>query len=210
MTNSIIGDIPPFQCWVRKEFLRAQVDGHGEFEEGIAIGAVVRKDMALCFTVLLESGALWYELPLHALAIKESAPLLDITECQMWDCLSSQWIAHRYDHLRHLTAFVWLNKADGSKDLARGSYMFTIDMMGTFYADHPSEHKTLNIIELDDGQVVAYPNNRCLFEDKTFTKINGRLNYIQTNQHFFCETWAGPVQFKEEPRGGSPKDKLDG
>ena len=66
--------------------------------------------------------------------------------------------------------------------------------MGSFYSDHPSEHKTLNIIELDDGQIVAYPNNRCLFEDKTFTRINGRPDYIQTNRHFFCETWDGPVR----------------
>lgn len=189
MPNSIIGDIPPFQCWVRREFLRDHFDGIGDFEEGIAIGAVVRKDMALCFTVLLESGALWYELPIHALATKSGAPVMELSICQMWDCLSSEWTAHRYGHLRHLSVLVHLRGTD-DRSPSRGSYLFTIEMLNSFYADHPGEHKTLNVIELGDGQIVAYPNNRLLWEDLTFTNHNLPRNYVRTSKHYFCETWG--------------------
>ena len=187
MKNTRLGDIPPFECVVRREFLRAHKDGHGEYENGIAIGAVVRKDAALCFTVLLESGALWYELPIHAVALKEG-PTIALPTAQMWDCLSDNWTAHCYDHLRHLNVSVKLNGND-DLDPMMGDYMFTIDFMDSFYADHPGEHKTLNIIGMPTGAIVAYPNNRCVFADKTFTKPLPR-NYLRSDRHYFCEEQA--------------------
>lgn len=188
--NTIIGDIPPFECWVRREFLKDHKSGGGEFEQGIAIGAVVRKDMALCFTVLLESGALWYEVPIHALVTKTGAPAMDLTVCQMWDCLSSKWVVHRYEHLRQLAVLVNLRTDAEAAPPAPGSYLFTIDMTDSFYADHPAEHKTLNVIELDQGNVVAYPNNRLLWEDLTFTDHTLPRDYARTSKHYFCETWS--------------------
>jgi hypothetical protein len=186
-----IGDIPPFECFVKKEFLRAQEDGFGEYEAANIVGIVIRKDMAICVTAHLESGALWYELPLHAITTKKGSENHPIGFHQMWDCLSDQFTVHRYNHLRHLDVDVLVN--DGSRKLMRGAYMFTIDFINSFYADHPSEHKTMNVIELETGDIVAYPNNRCLFIDKTFTKITGRPNYNQTNQHYFAEVWEGEV-----------------
>lgn len=198
MRYTRIGDVPPQQVWVRKSFLRAGQDSFGEFEEAIIIGATIRKDMALTFTVLLESGAVWYELPLPAFKMwrgetkppqETGVPLLDV--CQMWDCLSDDFTIHRYDHLRYLTANVWLN-GNAPDQLTPADYLFTIDFIGSFYADHPSEHKTYNVLATKvDGTLVAYPNNRILFEDKTFTKLNGRPKYIQTNKHFFAENKNG-------------------
>lgn len=187
MRNTRIGDVPPFHCFVRKEFLYGGLK-RNEYEECIVIGAVVRKDMALCFTVLLESGALWYELPLHALTMVQGPRTYSLPELQMWDCLSDVWTVHRYDHLRHLDVKVVLELEDGKKVKSDGRYLFTIDMMDAFYADHPAEHKTFNIIALWSGEIVAYPNNRCIFEDKTFTKVPAeRPQYVRTSAHYFAE-----------------------
>lgn len=186
--NTRIGDVPQMFCLVRKEFLRQGVDGHGDYEEGIIVGAVVRKDMALCFTVLLKSGALWYDLPIHAVVHAPCEPW-PLERCQMWDCLSDQWVAHCYNHLAELSVDVALNYA-GKPVVREGGYLFTIDFMRGFYADHPSEHKTLNIIQMEkSGHIVAYPNNRCLFHDKTFTEHTGRPDYLATNRQWYCETW---------------------
>lgn len=185
MRNHIIGDVPPFNCLVRREFLRDFRDGYGEFERAIAIGGVLRKDMALCVTVLLECGALWYELPLHAICWKECEPK-ELKFHQRWDCLSGEWTAHRYEHLRHLAVEVVPYAADPGAGTLPGSYMFTIDMSGSFYADHPAEHKTLNIIALDSGHIVAMPNNKVLFRDETFTSL-AMPDYVRNSRHYFCE-----------------------
>lgn len=183
--NTRIGDVPPFQCYVRKQFLRAEQDSVGDWVEAIVIGAVLRKDMALGFTVLLESGALWYDVPIHALSLQAGVPWTELRICQMWDCLSDQWSAHRYDHLRYLAVKVRLNNY--CQTVADADYLFTIEMLNSFYADDPSEHKTFNILALTTGQIVAYPNNRCQFVDKTFTKLKQTMDYIRTHRHYFAE-----------------------
>ena len=63
-----------------------------------------------------------------------------------------------------------------SKQWYKGEYLFTID---SCHADHnlpninysqvPEEHKSFNILELENGHFAAQPNNRTLFYDKSLT-----------------------------------------
>jgi hypothetical protein len=53
------------------------------------------------------------------------------------------------------------------KEYHHGEYMFTIDschddpnMLNTTLSETPNEHKSFNIIKLDNGQFAAQPNNR--------------------------------------------------
>ena len=57
-----------------------------------------------------------------------------------------------------------------------GKYLFTIDschadtnILNTNYSEVPEEHKSFNILELDNGHFAAQPNNRVLFYDKSLT-----------------------------------------
>jgi hypothetical protein len=136
--------------------------------------------MALAFTVLLESGALWYDVPIHGICTAECEPR-ELSLLQQWDCLSDDFTVHAYEPLKTL-------KVVANQDsLPLGTYMFTIDFLGSFYADDPGEHKTLNVIELVTGHLVAMPNNKLLFEDKTFTKITDWPKYVRTDRHYYAE-----------------------
>lgn len=60
-----------------------------------------------------------------------------------------------------------------------GTYMFTIDscssdptVFSTSWDDLPSEHKSFNIIRLDNGQFAAQPNNRIRWEHSSLIPVN--------------------------------------
>ena len=55
-----------------------------------------------------------------------------------------------------------------------GQYCFTIDMcyvesstLNTNYSEDDPEHKTFNVIKLDNGQFAAQPNNRIIWKDQS-------------------------------------------
>lgn len=60
-------DIPPTEVWVRDEFLHAHASGHGDVTRGYAFGVASVPGQAIGFHVLLENGAQYGRLPIHAL-----------------------------------------------------------------------------------------------------------------------------------------------
>ena len=58
----------------------------------------------------------------------------------------------------------------------KGQYLFTIDNYHShrnepdfYFSEFPDEHKSHNIIALENGQIGAYPNNRCRMVDPSLT-----------------------------------------
>ena len=160
------GDIPHFECLVRKEFLMDFKSGHGEFEHGVAHGVCCMHGRCLCFHVLLENGAHIGRLPIHALVLKEGAPRVPGSEpwrLQLWNCFSYQFSVHEFSWLHGLRCRVHL--ADGTTP--GGAYFCTIDYFGTSAAEAAGDAgwKCHHLIMLDDGRIAAQPNNRiCWFE----------------------------------------------
>ena len=57
-----------------------------------------------------------------------------------------------------------------------GEYEFTIDnchrdtsTLDTNFSEHDPEHKSFNVIKLDNGQFAAQPNNRVIWRDSSLT-----------------------------------------
>ena len=57
-----------------------------------------------------------------------------------------------------------------------GKYLFTIDNYHPhrnepdfYFSELPDEHKSFNVVELDNGQFGAYPNNRCRMVDPSLS-----------------------------------------
>ena len=55
-----------------------------------------------------------------------------------------------------------------------GEYAFTIDtahadisILDTNFSEHDPEHKSFNVIKLDNGQFAAQPNNRVIWRDQS-------------------------------------------
>ena len=63
-----------------------------------------------------------------------------------------------------------------NKKWYKGWYMFTIDNANSTnlernvtYSEVPSQHKSFNILKLENGYFAAQPNNRVIFYDKAYT-----------------------------------------
>jgi hypothetical protein len=169
----LVANLPPVKVFVKKEYLYDHQKGHGEFVEGVWVTVKSIQGRALYFeTYLPEYGALYDKLPISAFVnspdIKDS---LELEELELWDAFSY-----------HITIVEKKNLGERCKYLAPskkwyyGKYLFTIDschadtnILNVSYAEVPEEHKSFNILELDNGHYAAQPNNRCLFYEKSMT-----------------------------------------
>lgn len=173
----LIANLPPKQVKVRREFLLDHTGGEGEFVEGYWVSVKSVPGRALYFeTYLPEYGALYDKLPLHAFVTMDAAipslPTPALSDMQYWDAMDYGVTVIEKAFLKNTVVEV---RTPGSITL-RGSYWFTIDfyrptdtMCDLSWAHDPSEHKSVNIIALEGGLIVGYPNNRCQFFDGSLT-----------------------------------------
>jgi hypothetical protein len=169
----LAANVPHIEVLVKKQYLYDLEKGHGEFVPGIWCTAKSIQGRALYFeTYLYESGALYDKLPISAFVWKKTKEDLTLPELQLWDCfdyditvIEKQLISG--NRCKYLTP---------SKKMYSGNYMFSIDSCcstnkenNVGYSEVPSQHKSFNILKLDNGHFAAQPNNRVLFFDKSLT-----------------------------------------
>ena len=178
----LLANVPPVEVYIRKEFLLdfqeegEKILGVGEYEPGHWITTKSIPNQALYFETLIhEYGALYDKLPLHAFVWKtdvKSEELLPLDYLQLWDCFSYNIAVVHKERLRNARCKVMLK----DRSFMYGYYMFTIDScasdpgeLDVSWAETPNEHKSFNIIRLDNGQFAAQPNNRVLFMHQSQT-----------------------------------------
>ena len=119
-----------------------------------------------------EYGALYDKLPISAFCWKDVKEDVPLTELQLWDCFS-------YDITiieKQLLSGNQCKYMSPSKKWYHGHYMFSIDNCNSTnlernvtYSEVPSQHKSFNILKLDNGQFCLYPNNRMRVYDNSLT-----------------------------------------
>jgi len=171
----LVANIPPIEVYVKKEYLYDHEKGHGDYEKGVWTTAKSITGRALYFeTYLYNSGALFDKLPISAFCSRpvDKEESLPLEELQLWDCFSY-----------HIAVIQKCNPGTGrckylspSKQWHYGTYLFTIDsahpdpnIPDVGYSEIPSQHKSFNILELDNGHYAAQPNNRVIFYDKSLS-----------------------------------------
>lgn len=170
--------LPARKVFVKAEYLYDHKSHHGEFVEGIWCSVKAIKGEAFRFeTYLPQYGALYDKLPISAFLWRE--PGLDKTlnyelsldVLQIWDALS-YWVTVVEKPLLEGLRAQFLGK-DGR--LHQGEYAFTLDTCNPDpripdfgFAESVDEHKSYNVLMLDNGQIALQPNNRCLFFDPAF------------------------------------------
>lgn len=165
----LIANIPPVKCFVKAEYLYDHTQRHGELEPCVWMSAKCIKGQALRIESLLTNyGALYDKLPLSAYVWKELDYELPLDYLQIWDCLSYEFTVLEKQNLRGLKAKFF----GKDKQFYFGHYLFTIDFcnadpnrLDTTFSEGVEEHKSFNVLKLDNGQFAAQPNNRCLFYD---------------------------------------------
>lgn len=160
---SFIVNIEPIKVQVKRSFLyQSREKG---FEDGYLIAVKSQNNRPLMFTVHLESGALFSNIPINQIYCnrfrKNNEKSYCLDSLQPYSCLTGDINVIKYNHLKDCKVHI--------KTLGTGYYLFTIDYLGEGLSEDPEQIKSHNIIALMDGALCALPNNHCLFIDRFFT-----------------------------------------
>ena len=168
----LVHNLPPMNVFVRKEYLYDLEKGHGEYTPGIWVSVKSTMSKALYFeTLLTDYGALFDKLPISAFVWKiEGHGDLPLDVLQLWDCFDYNLTVVEKPLLSNCEFF------GKDKKMHPGEYLFTIDnchsersTLDQNFSEHDPEHKSFNIIQLDNGQFAAQPNNRIIWRDSSLT-----------------------------------------
>ncbi len=173
--------------YVAREILYGlELSKFGEYEPCVIFGVTSLPSRALHFSILCESGAQWARIPLHMLRHERphaAAPLHPLSDLQHWDGHGYEFGVTAYEYLREMGCR--FRALDGS--WVPASYWFTLDHLDNGFSDYPPEHKCYHLLLLEDGsgQIAAMPNNRILWDDKSWVKPGHPLDY----RVMAAETW---------------------
>ena len=172
---NLICNLPSQKVWVRKEYLRDLQDGYGEFVEGVWVTAKSIPGRAFYFeTYLPEYAAMYDKLPISAFLSEPVTPEVDMNlpNLQFWNCMDYGVVTVQKQFIGSMD-FECYTRDHG---IVKGEYICTLDNYhqdpdAVDYAtsENPAEHKSHNLIELDNGQFALYPNNRMRIYDNSLT-----------------------------------------
>ena len=116
--------------------------------------------------IMLESGAIYRNVPPHAIAFNSNPESVKWTEkdSQLWDCYGDQWSAHQYTYLRELKCSAII----GDKHYP-GEYLFTVAPINDGFSEAPEQNKEFMFIKLNNGRLTVQPTNKVLIKDLSFT-----------------------------------------
>ena len=169
-------NIPATYAQIRREFLYDLQDHHGEVEDCIIFGLASIAGRALLFHAIMENGAIFYRLPIHAFLQRgykiDEVPRARLDELELWNCFSYYPAVTTFDILGGQSG-KYLGK---DKKWYKGHYLFTIDfahpesnIVDTDHSEIPHEHKCAHVLALNDGNYAAQPNNRLIWSLPSFT-----------------------------------------
>jgi hypothetical protein len=189
--SHLLCNLPNTKVYVRKEYLMDHQEGFGEFVEGHWVTLKSIPGRAFYFeTYLPEYGALYDKLPISAF-VKEPItpdPDLELHNLQFWNSMDYGVTAIYKQFIGSMDFEIFTR----DHEIYKGIYMFTVDNyhihpdeIDYSTAEVPEEHKSFNIIELENGQYAAYPNNRMRVFDNSLTPKNPKMPDFKVSTDFY-------------------------
>jgi hypothetical protein len=191
----LFGSLPRhLYCYVERRFV-AKTAGR-PLEPCTWFGLTSVPGRAWGLTVLLESGALYSNVPPHAIVFGDQVAaavnasnlqlaLWTIGEAQAWDCFGYDFALHEYEHLagRDVEA-----KIAGLEQLVDGAYLFTAQHYGDAYSLVPEQAKQFHFLQLENGRLAALPANRLVVHAPEFTRVDGLPTDLRRQtESYSCE-----------------------
>ena len=134
-------------------------------------------------TVMLESGAVYRNLPPHALMWDKALGTWSLQQAQLWDCYSHQFSIHAYTYLSGLGAV-----AEVGGDEIPCSYLFTVIPYGDGFTEAPEQDKEFMFLRTKCGHLTIQPTNRIRFVDNSFTSESNEWPKLQVQKRVYsCE-----------------------
>ena len=187
----LVCNLPNVKVWVRKEYLMDHQSGHGEFVEGHWVTAKSMPGRAFYFeTFLPEYGALFDKLPISAFVSEPKKPTPDLAlhNLQFWNCMDYGVTAIYKQFIGSMDFEVFTR----DHDILKATYLFTLDNyhpaadeIDYSTSEVPEEHKSFNVLELENGQFAAYPNNRMRVYDNSLTPPNPKMPDFKVSTEYY-------------------------
>jgi hypothetical protein len=146
-------------------YVQANTFGNRFWERVVWFGVVSIPGRTFGCHVMLESGAVYRNVPLHKLSHIMNIDCWEPSDGQTWDCYGHQFSVVEYPFLEAAPVLVRLRN---KKELS-GRYMFTLIPMCDGFSSEPEQAKEFYFIKLDNGRFTAQPTNHILVQDKSFT-----------------------------------------
>ena len=163
MVFSLVGQLPKHK-YVYVDTTHTHKEPIG-YIPALWYGLVSYPGRAWGLTVMLESGAVYRNLPPHAIAFSDSPEEpWSVQDAETWDCYGRDFTTIEYDYLSGLDVLVRANK----KEYA-GEYLFTVAPIGDGFSAAPEQSKEFSFIKLDNDRLTIQPTNHIIFRERSFT-----------------------------------------
>ncbi len=187
----LIANLPSQEVWVRKEYLTDHQSGHGEFVKGVWVSVKSIPGRAFYFeTYLPEYAAMYDKLPISAFVTDPETPSPDMNlpNLQFWNCMDYGVVSVDKKFIGSMD-FECYTRDFGN---VKGTYVCTIDnyhhdpdYVDWATSENPAEHKSHNLIELENGQYALYPNNRLRIFDNSLTPVEPKMPDFKVSTQYY-------------------------
>lgn len=148
-----------------------------------------RPAQVLTFSILLENGAQYRGVPIHALVLGQDPQqhfpeVLTPEQHQVWGCFGTEFSIIPMTLLQHLPA-QWRGPA-GEVYTGRG-LGYAIEFHDDGYSAAPQQDKSFNLLVSDRGQLAAMPNNRIRWYENSFTDWSLPIHLRVNHKTYFAE-----------------------
>ena len=158
--------------WVDSALLRKNRAG---FEPAVWFALRSEPNRAWGCHVMLECGAVYRNVPPHAIAFSENPQAAwPLKRAQVWDCYGRDFSVIKYDYLADLRA-----RYDNSEDKAQ--YLFTACPYNDGFSAAPEQSKEFMVLRTEGDRLLIRPTNMLLFEERSFTGDTGWPKDIRTS-----------------------------
>jgi hypothetical protein len=169
--NTLIGNIPKHKyVFVDSCFTHEQPVG---FIPAVWFGIVSFPGRVWGLNVMLESGAVYRNLPPHSISFSDKDGV-DWTpnEAQHWSCYGYEFVAMEYDYLSGLGCAARIADEHELKNF--GQYLFTVAPVGDAFSAVPEQAKEFSFIHLNNNRLTIQPTDRVVFFDSSFQRVAPR------------------------------------
>lgn len=163
--NHLTGPIPIHQyVFVDSAFTHKTSIG---FIPAVWFGLVSYPSRLWGCNIMLECGAIYRNIPLHALSSRQDE-ILPWKEKQAatWNCYGYTWSSCIYPFLQGLKCKILTR--DG--EIEKCTYLFSVAPIGDGFSASPEQSKEFTFVHCEEyGRFSAQPTDKILFTDKSFT-----------------------------------------
>jgi len=166
----LCNNTPAIKCFLRREFVSESEDIPDHLN-CIIFGVHTIKNQAMTFVAMIENGAVYTKLPLHAFCWLKDAPQRGLSFLMTYDSFSYSNSVIEYDYLKYMNCKFF----DANKEFHHGQYMFTLEPYGSDRAEDPKFYKPFHFIKLKEGNFAAQPTNKIIWDDHI---VNDSVKFI--------------------------------